>query len=127
MELSVRFKWPVIHSNIMPRYNKKHKAVMLQHRPISAHGTMAMQGNIWTTCFPIQMTCINCLYSKLVLKHMHVFITHNQHLAWPVLHSLNELQSTCKHLPLHVIPSPVYPVLHTHVKDSSVLIHKAFA
>ena len=42
----VRFKWPVIHSNIIARYNKKHKAVMLQHRPISAHGTMAMQGNV---------------------------------------------------------------------------------
>ena len=31
------------------------------------------------------------------------------------------------HLPLHVSPSPVYPVLQAHVKDPSVLVQEALA
>ena len=49
----------------------------------------------------------------------------NLHLLQPTCVVLSECMSHT-HLPLHVIPSPVYPVWHPHVKDPSVLVHKAF-
>ena len=31
-----------------------------------------------------------------------------------------------KHLPMQLIPSPVYPPLQVHVKDPGVFVHMAF-
>ena len=49
----------------------------------------------------------------------------NLHLLQPTCFALSEGTSRT-HLPLHVIPSPLYPVWHPHVKDPSVLVQEAF-
>ena len=41
----------------------------------------------------------------VLLKHQHMYV--------------------CKHIPMHIVPSPLYPVLHAHVKDPSVLVQEA--
>ena len=69
----------------------------------------------------------------LTQSHSCQDVTDCSKLLWEL--NLNLLQPTCvvlsecisrTHLPLHVIPSPLYPVWHPHVKDPSVLVQEAF-
>ena len=51
--------------------------------------------------------------------------SHHRHLACTVCQMKHT--TVLKHLPVHTTPSPLYPVLHAHVKDPSVLVQEALA